>query len=116
MLKTEMSGGIGRTTSLVATGIGNTHHHTAVFGLAAHEAVAKYTGLVADDLESECPYPPFGRLAWVRRLNMDVIDPEGHEGLLTVARDQLAGLLHQAYHRANWFAIPRRLAAGDPPP
>src|SRR4029453_19541260 len=35
--------------------------------------------LVARDLEVERPHVPVGRLAWIRRLEMDVVDPERHE-------------------------------------
>jgi hypothetical protein len=90
MLKTKMRGGIALTQSLVGTGIGDAHQHTTVFSLAAHEAVAKYARLVADDLKSERANPPFRRLAWVQRLNMDVIDPERHESRPLSPRDQLA--------------------------
>src|SRR6185295_17620488 len=52
------------------------HRDAAVLAHAADEPVAEDARLVGDDLEVEGRHVPVRRLAWIRRLQMDVIDPE----------------------------------------
>src|SRR5436309_5268573 len=58
--------------------------HSAVLALAAHEAVAENARLVADDLEVEGPHVPLGRLPRIGGLQVDVVDAERHDRLLSL--------------------------------
>ncbi len=55
----------------------------AVLALAAHEPIAEHARLVGDDLEREGLHVPVGGLAGVRGLQVDVVDPVGHGGVLS---------------------------------
>src|SRR5262245_19739709 len=55
----------------------------AVLALAADEPVAEHACLVGDDLEREGLHVPLGGPARIGGLEMDVIDPVGHGGVLS---------------------------------
>src|SRR5262249_5674827 len=78
----------------------------AVLARAPHEAVAEHARLVVDDLEAERGDVPLRGLAWIGRLQMNVVDPIGHG--LTSGR-----LSYNAAMRLG-LALPNAMRDGAP--
>src|SRR5262245_5514839 len=78
MVRARVAGAEG----LAGARAGDVHGHAAVLALTADEAVAERTRLIAHDLEVEGLHVPVRRLPRIRRLQVDVVDTECHEGLL----------------------------------
>src|SRR5580765_2417304 len=82
VLEAVMGAGVSPAERLAGAGAGNVHHHAAILGLAAHEAVAEDARLVAHDLEVEGLRVPVGRLPRIRRFQMNVVDLVRHGAVL----------------------------------
>ena len=62
----------------------------AVLAACHHEAVTALTDKVTHDLEVECLDPPLCALPWVVRLDVDVVDSEGHRRFLWLSLSSLS--------------------------
>src|SRR5690349_7667560 len=82
VLEPVVGGGVAGAEALVAPRARDVDRG-AVLGLAADEAVAEHPRLVGDDLERQGLHVPVRGLARVGGLEMDVVDPVGHGGVLS---------------------------------
>src|SRR4029078_13305483 len=79
MLEAEAGRSAAGAQRFAGASVGEGDQHAALLRTAAHEAVAEYARLVAEDFEAECYDPPIRGLARVGGLDVNVVDPERHE-------------------------------------